>query len=135
MTIKRFHVRDGYTLDEHPTGSVVRYDHHIAAMAGRADLSRILRYGGKMEDYVCPHCETPRQAPDEECCLGQRVKILEALAEELATLLHAEIKYRYCGAMAPEYRRTVHPALWPKYVRDMEDVRRAFEILGKEVPS
>jgi len=27
--ITRFHVRDGYVLDEHPTGSVVRYDHHV----------------------------------------------------------------------------------------------------------
>ena len=28
MSVKRFHVRDGYVLDEHPTGSVVRYDHY-----------------------------------------------------------------------------------------------------------
>ena len=29
MTIKRFYVRDGVVLDEHPEGNVVRYDHHL----------------------------------------------------------------------------------------------------------
>jgi len=28
--IKRFYVRDGFVLDEHPTGQVVRYSHHRA---------------------------------------------------------------------------------------------------------
>jgi len=28
--IKRFYVRDGFVLDEHPTGQVVRYGHHMA---------------------------------------------------------------------------------------------------------
>lgn len=30
--IKRFYVRDGFVLDEHPQGQVVRYGHHMARM-------------------------------------------------------------------------------------------------------
>ena len=40
--IKRFHVRDGYVLDEDENGSVVRYDHHIAIVAAlEAELDRL----------------------------------------------------------------------------------------------
>jgi len=40
--IKRFHVRDGYVLDEDEHGSVVRYDHHIAIVAAlEAELDRL----------------------------------------------------------------------------------------------
>jgi len=45
--ITRFHVRDGFVLDEHPAGSVVRYDHHCELVAELEekieDLKRAIR--------------------------------------------------------------------------------------------
>jgi len=40
--IKRFHIRDGYVLDEDENGSVVRYDHHIVTVAALEDEIKAL---------------------------------------------------------------------------------------------
>ena len=41
--IKRFHVKDGYVLDESPYGSVVRYDQHVEIVAEyEAKLCKLL---------------------------------------------------------------------------------------------
>ena len=73
MIIKRFHVRDGFVLDEHPTGSVVRFDHHEKVVEElEAELSALQEVYDHAMNELYPTVAAERDA------LKTRVRELEA---------------------------------------------------------